>query len=193
MTIRVDSEIGKLRRVLVHRPDREIDWMVPRMMEQLLFDDILYAKEARAEQPVRVGKHRSLDYATRRRGMDHREWLARTQMCARYVGMDLDGFQGSFRKLWGYVNSVHAAIPHLTDDGCIVLVSGSPARKCRPGMSAISTVGNAVEGFTRAIGVESCSPRSSGVTTRGTSGSLACAWYNSPACVRVSHSWGRFL
>lgn len=49
MTIRVDSEIGKLRRVLVHRPDREIDWMVPRMMEQLLFDDILYAKEARAE------------------------------------------------------------------------------------------------------------------------------------------------
>ncbi len=49
MTIHVDSEIGKLRRVLVHRPDVEIDWMVPRMMEQLLFDDILYAKEARAE------------------------------------------------------------------------------------------------------------------------------------------------
>lgn len=49
MTIRVESEIGQLRRVLVHRPDREIDWMVPRMMEQLLFDDILYAKEARAE------------------------------------------------------------------------------------------------------------------------------------------------
>jgi arginine deiminase len=49
MSIYVDSEIGKLRRVLVHRPDREIDWMVPRMMEQLLFDDILYAKEARAE------------------------------------------------------------------------------------------------------------------------------------------------
>ncbi len=49
MTIRVDSEIGRLRRVLVHRPDREIDRMVPRMMEQLLFDDILYAKEARAE------------------------------------------------------------------------------------------------------------------------------------------------
>lgn len=49
MPLHVDSEIGKLRRVLVHRPDREIDWMVPRMMEQLLFDDILFAKEARAE------------------------------------------------------------------------------------------------------------------------------------------------
>lgn len=49
MTLRVDSEIGKLRRVLVHRPDREIDRMVPRMMEQLLFDDILYGNEARVE------------------------------------------------------------------------------------------------------------------------------------------------
>jgi NAD(P)-dependent dehydrogenase (short-subunit alcohol dehydrogenase family) len=68
--------------------------------------------------------------------------------------MDLDGFQGSFRKLWGYTNSVHAVLPHLTDTGCIVLVSGSPARKCRPGMSAISTVGNAVEGFARAVAVE---------------------------------------
>ena len=80
--------------------------------------------------------------------------------------MDLDGFQGSFRKLWGYVNSVHAVIPHLTDDGCIVLVSGSPARKCAPGMSAISTVGNAVEGFCRAIAVE-IAPRRINVISPG--------------------------
>jgi arginine deiminase len=49
MTIHVDSEIGRLRRVLVHRPAREIDWMVPRMMEELLFDDILYGQAARRE------------------------------------------------------------------------------------------------------------------------------------------------
>lgn len=71
-----------------------------------------------------------------------------------FLQMDLDGFQGSFRKLWGYVNSVRLGAGHLTDDGCIVLVSGSPARKCRPGMSAISTVGNAVEGFVRAVATE---------------------------------------
>lgn len=47
--IRVDSEIGRLRRVLTHRPGMEIDWMVPRMMEQLLFDDILYGEAARRE------------------------------------------------------------------------------------------------------------------------------------------------
>ncbi len=47
--LQVDSEIGALRRVLVHRPGHEIDWMVPSMMERLLFDDILYGKEAREE------------------------------------------------------------------------------------------------------------------------------------------------
>lgn len=71
-----------------------------------------------------------------------------------FLDMDLDAFQGSFAKLWGYTNAVHAGTPHLTEDGAIVLVSGSPARKCGPGMLAISTVGNAVEGFARALAPE---------------------------------------
>lgn len=49
MTFQVFSETGPLRRVLIHRPGREIDWMVPSMMERLLFDDILDGEEARAE------------------------------------------------------------------------------------------------------------------------------------------------
>lgn len=71
-----------------------------------------------------------------------------------FLQMDLDGFTGSFAKLWGYVNSVRLGGPHLSESGCITLVSGSPARKCQPGMSAISTVGNAVEGFVRAVAPE---------------------------------------
>ena len=71
-----------------------------------------------------------------------------------FAEMDLAGFQGSFRKLWGYTNSVHAALPHLAEDGVMVLVSGAPARKAPPGYSAISTVGNAVEGFCRAVAAE---------------------------------------
>ncbi len=47
--LRVESETGRLRRVLVHRPGREIDWMVPSMMEELLFDDILFGRQARRE------------------------------------------------------------------------------------------------------------------------------------------------
>jgi len=47
--IRVTSEIGKLRKVLVHEPGPEVDRMVPPMMEELLFDDILFGERAREE------------------------------------------------------------------------------------------------------------------------------------------------
>ena len=83
-----------------------------------------------------------------------------------FMQMDLDGFTGSFQKLWGYINSVRLVGEHLTETGCITLVSGSPARKCNPGMSAISTVGNAVEGFTRAIAGE-IAPRRINVVSPG--------------------------
>lgn len=83
-----------------------------------------------------------------------------------FAGMDLNGFQGSFRKLWGYTNSVHAALPHLSESAAIVLVGGAPARKCPPGYSAISTVGNAVEGFCRAVAVE-IAPRRINVVAPG--------------------------
>ncbi|MCH7779497.1 MAG: arginine deiminase, partial [Acidobacteria bacterium] len=47
--VRVTSEVGRLRRALVHEPGVEVDNMVPEMMEQLLFDDILYGDLARDE------------------------------------------------------------------------------------------------------------------------------------------------
>ncbi len=47
--LRVTSEIGRLRRVLVHEPGPEVDRMVPAMMEELLFDDILFGDGARDE------------------------------------------------------------------------------------------------------------------------------------------------
>ncbi len=66
-----------------------------------------------------------------------------------FLEMDLDGFQASFAKLWGYVNTVRLGAPHMARDGAIVLLSGYPARKWRPGVLAIATVGSAVEGFVR--------------------------------------------
>jgi arginine deiminase len=49
MQLNVTSEIGRLKSVLVHLPGREIDVMIPPMMNQLLFDDILYGQVAREE------------------------------------------------------------------------------------------------------------------------------------------------
>ena len=71
-----------------------------------------------------------------------------------FLSMDLDGYRASFDKLWGYTNVVRYGTKYLKSDGNIVLVSGSPARKCRPGQIAISSVGGAVEAFARGIAPE---------------------------------------
>ena len=47
--LHVTSEVGRLRQVMVHAPGPEIDQMTPDMMEELLFDDILYGDLAREE------------------------------------------------------------------------------------------------------------------------------------------------
>lgn len=47
--IRVYSEIGKLKTVLLHRPGLEIENLTPDLMDRLLFDDIPYLEVARQE------------------------------------------------------------------------------------------------------------------------------------------------
>ncbi|HUS15901.1 MAG TPA: arginine deiminase family protein [Chloroflexia bacterium] len=45
----ITSEVGALRKILLHRPGEEIRRMTPGMRHQLLFDDILYLDLARRE------------------------------------------------------------------------------------------------------------------------------------------------
>ncbi len=71
-----------------------------------------------------------------------------------FLEMDLDGYKASFDKLWGYANVVRYGAEHLSDDGSVVLVSGAPARKTRPGQVAIGSVGGAIEALVRAIAAE---------------------------------------
>jgi len=40
------SEIGRLKKVLLHRPGGELENLMPEYLERLLFDDIPYLKEA---------------------------------------------------------------------------------------------------------------------------------------------------
>ena len=49
MPINVKSEIGALKRVLLHRPGEELEHLIPNSLERLLFDDIPYLKEAQSE------------------------------------------------------------------------------------------------------------------------------------------------
>ena len=47
--IHVKSEIGPLQKVLLHRPGRELEYLVPDALERLLFDDIPYLHGAQQE------------------------------------------------------------------------------------------------------------------------------------------------
>ena len=71
-----------------------------------------------------------------------------------FMEMDMKGFQGSFDKLWGYAHVLRYGVSHLRETGSIVLVSGSPARKPKPGQIALSAVGGAVEALSRALAAE---------------------------------------
>ena len=68
--------------------------------------------------------------------------------------MDLDGFKGSFAKLWGYSNACRLGIQQMAEDGSIILVSGTPAQRPRPGQIALSCVGGAVENMVLCLAPE---------------------------------------
>lgn len=73
-THRVDSEVGRLRQVILHRPGLELSRLTPRNVGALLFDDILWAKRAREE-------HDAFAQALRDHGVEvhyYAELLART-------------------------------------------------------------------------------------------------------------------
>ena len=73
---------------------------------------------------------------------------------APFLDQTQEQFREAFDKFWGYCNVIRESAPFLAADASITLVSGSPARKCNPGMSSISCVGSAVEALTRALAVE---------------------------------------
>lgn len=71
-----------------------------------------------------------------------------------FMDMDMKGFRASFDKLWGYANVVRYGTQHLNEGGAITLVSGTPARRTKPGQAAIGSVGGGVEAFVRAVAKE---------------------------------------
>jgi NAD(P)-dependent dehydrogenase (short-subunit alcohol dehydrogenase family) len=89
-----------------------------------------------------------------------------TRAIGPFLDMDMDGFKASFDKLWGYANVVRHGTRHLPPDGAIVLVSGSPARRAKPGQIALSSVGGAVEAFARQAAKE-IAPRRLNVVSPG--------------------------
>ena len=55
MAIQVKSEFGRLKKVMLHRPGKELEHLVPGDLERLLFDDIPYLKAAQNEHDLFAG------------------------------------------------------------------------------------------------------------------------------------------
>ncbi len=51
----VHSEVGKLRKVIVHRPDLSLQRLTPTTHDELLFDDVLWVEQAQREHDAFVG------------------------------------------------------------------------------------------------------------------------------------------
>lgn len=50
----VHSEVGKLRKVMVHRPDLSLKRLTPSNRDELLFDDVLWVEHAQIEHDAFV-------------------------------------------------------------------------------------------------------------------------------------------
>jgi arginine deiminase len=106
MAFHVDSEVGTLRKVLVHRPGLEHTRLTPSNAEELLFDDVIWVKRAKEE-------HDAFCETIRERGVEvfyaeellsevlgipeAREWVLDRVLDERHVGVYL----ARSRHQWG--------------------------------------------------------------------------------------------
>jgi arginine deiminase len=56
MTFHVDSEVGQLKQAIVHRPGIELSRLTPGNVDELLFDDVMWAHRAREEHDAFVAQ-----------------------------------------------------------------------------------------------------------------------------------------
>ena len=57
----VHSEVGKLRKVMVHRPELSLQRLTPTNHDELLFDDVLWVERAQYEHDQFVARMRERD------------------------------------------------------------------------------------------------------------------------------------
>ncbi|MEU5387200.1 SDR family oxidoreductase [Kitasatospora cineracea] len=72
-----------------------------------------------------------------------------------FAELDLDALRGAFEaKFWGQLTTVQAALPHLSEDGSITLVTAISARTGMPGTAGLAAVNGALEAMIRPLARE---------------------------------------
>jgi len=111
-TLGVYSEVGKLRKVLVHRPDLSLKRLTPGNCQELLFDGVLWVKKARWEHDMFVDQMRSRDIdvvlvsdllAETMRDPEARKWILERKVTPNEHG------QGFSRELRAWLSEMDAS------------------------------------------------------------------------------------
>ena len=120
----VHSEVGKLRRVLVHRPGPALNRLKPSNCKELLFDDVIWVKQARVE-------HMTFTDAMRHRGVEVvflrdllRETLAdpeaRRWLLDRRINENMVGV--------GLAADLHACLMEMDSEPLSIILEGGMSR-----------------------------------------------------------------
>jgi arginine deiminase len=105
----VHSEVGRLRRVMIHRPDLELKRLTPANHDDLLFDDVLWVRRARQQ-------HDAFADLLRERGVEVlylEELLAETLASAEARGWVLDRAVTPFTLGAGMADEIRAYLDEV--------------------------------------------------------------------------------
>jgi len=152
----VDSEVGRLRQVMLHRPDLELQRLTPANCADLLFDDVLWVKRARQE-------HDAFASALRDRGVEvlylhellaetladdvARKWVLDHTIVGRQLGPVLAPAVHRFLDLLPAAGLARALIGGVTADELTAGDHGLAGAMLRPGDFVLTPLPNHL--FTR--------------------------------------------
>ncbi|MFF0307094.1 SDR family oxidoreductase [Streptosporangium sp. NPDC004379] len=72
-----------------------------------------------------------------------------------FASLDLDGLRDGFeRKVWPHLRILQAALPRMTEDGSVTLLTASSARAALPGTAGLAAINGALEAMVPPLAVE---------------------------------------
>ncbi|MFC8716040.1 SDR family oxidoreductase [Kitasatospora sp. NPDC057198] len=92
-----------------------------------------------------------------------------------FAELDLGALRNAFdAKFWGQLTTVQAALPHLSEDGSVTLVTAISARTGLPGTAGLAAVNGALEAMIRPLALELAPRRVNAVSP----GLVDTPWWN---------------
>src|SRR6187397_1430453 len=126
MTLHVDSEVGRLRQAILHRPDLELKRLTPTNHDEYLFDDVLWVKRAKQEHDAFAEALRDIGVRVHLLEQLLQETVAIPE-AKKYI------LDGSFdERVYGpmALDALHNVFASLDDETLVThLIGGMPKRK----------------------------------------------------------------